>query len=1034
MKRLAFLLLTATLLAAVGMGPSLGRAADAHPLHELTGSRPERTFAPRLSITTPYHACTPLPARPEGAIPRHTCAPPGDAPAGLDELIAAESSNPDSLRASALAAIIWWDEADPSLDDAIERLTRALHLSPRWSPRYVSLLVDLSAAYLVRAQRTQTAQNLIAGLEYALQAQKQEPDNAAALFNAALALEYLALDDPALRFWDAYLAADPATGWADEARSHRDALLKRQAPARARGLRGAEAEVQAFADRHPQEARLLGWDHVLGAWGAAMLRGDSADATSQLQLAERLGQALERRNGDATLADAVRAIHAAAADLAATRTLARAHRAYAAGQALYADYQHAAAADSFTAVIDAGPPSAALVQWAQAFHGGTQVYLNELQAANSTFNRVLSTADSLRHPALAARVRWMRSTLRFWDGKLPEARAGYEAAGRSFSRLGEREFYGTMVYLAGEVAYEQSDTFAAYGSMRRAQLVLRPYRGSVWLHNLLLVLARSALKDGMPMAAALIQDESVAVAARSGRAHIRVESLMARARLRATSGYTDLALQDVNAAAPLVERLRGETARKRFGEVFHVSRALAEPANATLASTDALDSAIEYFTDNNVVWLLPALMRRADMRLARGDLPQAAADLDAATLRIRELPGTAELRAAAIEQARSRFDQLVMLHVRAGSNAEALQALEQGRISFVPASDARRREVGTRSRAPLRQVAVEYALIGDTVLTWTVRDTAVHLHRQVVDRTALLQLIHRVGAALETPARAAHADADLAYLYDVLIRPVRGRLSRGTPLVILADGEIASVPFAALLDAPNGRYLLDDHTLRFAPTLADARRPRPAYAPGRLALLVAGTAFDRIAYPRLDSLEGALAETDSLERIYPHSRRLTGPDATREALAALAPGAGVIHYAGHAVFDDTRPERSFLLLAGADTSGRFTAEAVSRLRLGGVRLVVLSACGTLRSRQGRSGAFAGLSGALMAAGAGGVVGSLWQVDDRLAQPLMLAFHREYQESGDSDEALRRAQLELRNSTDPHESSPAAWAGFRYAGR
>jgi CHAT domain-containing protein len=340
-----------------------------------------------------------------------------------------------------------------------------------------------------------------------------------------------------------------------------------------------------------------------------------------------------------------------------------------------------------------------------------------------------------------------------------------------------------------------------------------------------------------------------------------------------------------------------------------------------------------------------------------------------------------------------------------------------------------------RPVAPPGQVAVEYALIGDTLLTWTVRGDDVRLLRRTVDRGDFLRRIERVLAALESPARAASSSPDLQRLYDLLIRPVRGRLGASeTPLLILADGEVAGVPFPALLDRDRGRYLVEDHPLRFAATLADAVRPAPAAdGAARPALLVADPAFDPAHYPTLDRLQGAQAEVDSLRALYPSSVVLDGSSATRDAFTAHAPGASLIHYAGHAVFDDARPERSALVLAGADTIGRLSAEAVNSLQLRGVRLVVLAACSTLRSREGRSGGFAGLSGALLAAGAGGVVGSLWQVDDRLTQPFMLAFHRAYSDSRDPTAALREAQVHLLRSAHPTLRSPAAWAGFRYIG-
>jgi len=193
---------------------------------------------------------------------------------------------------------------------------------------------------------------------------------------------------------------------------------------------------------------------------------------------------------------------------------------------------------------------------------------------------------------------------------------------------------------------------------------------------------------------------------------------------------------------------------------------------------------------------------------------------------------------------------------------------------------------------------------------------------------------------------------------------------------------------------------------------------------------VANPFFDPDYNPSLDPLHGARAEASALARLYPAHDLLVDSDATPAEFMRRAQRASVIHYAGHAVFDDARPERSYLVLAGDSASGQLTADSISVLKLGGVRLVVLSACRTLRTREGRSGGFAGLSGALLAAGAGGVVGSMWDVDDSLAQPLMLAFHREYLAHHDPAEALRAAQLlQLRR-----RRSPAGWAGFRYAGR
>jgi CHAT domain-containing protein len=98
-----------------------------------------------------------------------------------------------------------------------------------------------------------------------------------------------------------------------------------------------------------------------------------------------------------------------------------------------------------------------------------------------------------------------------------------------------------------------------------------------------------------------------------------------------------------------------------------------------------------------------------------------------------------------------------------------------------------------------------------------------------------------------------------------------------------------------------------------------------------------------------------------------------------------------------------------------------------------VRLVVLSACQTLRAGSGRSGGFAGFAGALVGAGAGGVLGSLWRVDDEQTAALMRAFHPRYRELGHGPRALQAAQLQMLRSADGAQRAPSAWAGFRYVG-
>lgn len=1028
LKRWPLLLLSGVIVVVAVLAWTRRGLSHATVLGELAEARPTRVLSPRFSIPVEYHPCSVVPAGADETVPRESCGAGNGRLAEFEALAdAGESSDPDSLQASALLAIIGDDSMEQAADATITRLARALRLSARRVP----LLVDLSGAHLVRAQRTQNPLDLLRGLDYALEAIEAEPRNLDARFNAALAMQALGLDGRAEMAWEEYLRIDSTSAWAAEARERRR-LLRHPPVAPAPEPGASEAEVRAYAARHPQEARLLGMDSVLGQWGRALEAGDTAGAATLLQLAEELGIALRNRGGgDLSLMDAVGAIRAAQDDPAATRTLARAHRAFAAGQVLTATGEYAAARDSFARAARVAPFSPILKRSAEVAGALPLLFDGGLAEAEPGLQAVLPRIDSLRHPALVARALWTRGTGLLRDGRYPEASAAYEAAARLSEHAGETEYTAALWYLEGEAAYGQRDTLAAYRSMHRAVLSLRAYPSSVWLHNALLVLAHCATVDRIPRAALVVQDEDVFVAQRHRQARYLVEALLGRARARWARGLHENASEDVYRADSLVRTIRASTPREWLEETVRYSRALVAPDTASVG----LDSAIAYF-DDQPIWLLPALLHRADVRLARGQLSQATADLNAATARVHGLSQRlheASLRVAVMEQARHRFDQLVMLHLHAGDTVAALQALERGRVSFAPGYATAAVSRG-RPAAPPGQVAVEYALIGDTLLTWTVRGSDVRVARDTLDRGDLLRMIERVVAGLESPRDPASTRPDLERLHALLIRPVERRLGPpGTPLVILADGEVAAVPFEALLDQRSGRYLVEDHPLRFAATLAEAARPAAEAGRSALALLIADPAFDPERYPTLDRLTSARGEVDSLKALYPLNEVLAGDAATRAAVVRAAPRAGVIHYAGHAVFDDARPERSALVLAGADTTGRLTAEAVNALPLRGVRLVVLAACRTARSREGRSGGLAGFSGALLAAGAGGVVGRLWEADDRLTQPLMLAFHRAYRRSGDPAAALRQAQLELLRSRDPARRSPAAWAGFRYIG-
>jgi hypothetical protein len=130
----------------------------------------------------------------------------------------------------------------------------------------------------------------------------------------------------------------------------------------------------------------------------------------------------------------------------------------------------------------------------------------------------------------------------------------------------------------------------------------------------------------------------------------------------------------------------------------------------------------------------------------------------------------------------------------------------------------------------------------------------------------------------------------------------------------------------------------------------------------------------------------------------------------------------VIHYAGHAFFDEKESDLSGLVLDG---EVYFLAQKIHRL-LEGRPLVFLNACqsATTANEQTQKKA-EGLASAFIYGGAVGCVGSLWPVYDRPAAAFAFHFYDNVLKGHMIGEAMRLARRELKN--DPNDQ--ITWASY-----
>jgi CHAT domain-containing protein len=117
-------------------------------------------------------------------------------------------------------------------------------------------------------------------------------------------------------------------------------------------------------------------------------------------------------------------------------------------------------------------------------------------------------------------------------------------------------------------------------------------------------------------------------------------------------------------------------------------------------------------------------------------------------------------------------------------------------------------------------------------------------------------------------------------------------------------------------------------------------------------------------------------------------------------------------------------------------NGVLTALEAGNLNLTGTELVVLSACNTGQGEvQNGEGVF-GLRRALQEAGAQAVMMSLWSVPDKETLELMQIFYSKWLSGTEKHEALKQAQLEMREKVkqahDGHDL-PYYWGAFVMVG-
>ncbi|MCP3964216.1 MAG: CHAT domain-containing protein [bacterium] len=257
-----------------------------------------------------------------------------------------------------------------------------------------------------------------------------------------------------------------------------------------------------------------------------------------------------------------------------------------------------------------------------------------------------------------------------------------------------------------------------------------------------------------------------------------------------------------------------------------------------------------------------------------------------------------------------------------------------------------------------------------------------------------------------------------ATLYEMLVAPLNPYIQH-RKVVLVPHGVLHYLPFAALWNAKEERFLLEERTLTLAPSASVLRFIARKGSSNEGRGLVLGNPDGSLVFAEAEATAVA-----SLQGIRP----LLGSDATESEVHARAGEVDLLHLAAHGIFDSVNPLFSRIELApGGGYDGPLEAHEVFDLDLTGANLVVLSACDTALGEHSRGDELVGMTRAFLYAGSPAVVTSLWRVDDEASGELMKRFYRHLGEGTSAAEALRRAQLGV--MAEERWRSPYFWAAF-----
>ena len=858
--------------------------------------------------------------------------------------------------------------AKKDLDKAVQNLTDSLKSDPANPDTYA----DLGAAYLEKGQLEiekgkfqndssesgRGFEDLARSQENLSKALQLNPLQSEALFNRALCLEYLLLPQKAKEAWQAYLNHDSKTEWADEAR-RRLATLTNESATAPTPAELMDSFLAAVRDNDDDRAwRLLSQNRefitgrmlppqLARAYTTASLGGQTESAQTFLRAFVHAGELDRQRGGDPYTAELAR--YYSGVSPAQRQLLANAQKNIDQGYKLCLETRYTEAVAGFAEARQQFKQAGDLWEAVLADYWLSYCYtqLDRIAESIALLKSVAEFCEPRQHKWLLAQAEgWLATNysilsehsnaIKYYRQSLalattindtyqmqktltelgaehlylqqPNLSLGYYY--RSLSLAGEsagspRQAWRNLLYTTSAFFnFHYYETAIAFGG-EALQLGKREFNDPSLSYmsqlNLGQIYSRLGRFDDAISHAKIGLETAQTVLDPAARKKSTAAALLKQAQIWRDAGDNREALQFFEQAIALYDGMKFDLYRY----VAYKGKVLAALAlNDQFTFEQNLPLLLDMFERNR------AQIREEQFRNSFFDTEQDVYDI---AVEHEYQKGNLSQAINYAEASHSR-SLLASLHHSPGP-ARAPTSDQFSTAVYQPV------DVDSITRLlPVDLKILMFTVLPHRLLIWNISHEGISAsHKEISADVLKANVLTYVQAVNEGTAASLPAVAARKQLYETLVGSLGTKNPPGTKLCIIPDKFLFQLPFAALASPATGRYLIEDWSIFYAPSLNvmwDCSQEAEKHSRSDQGPLVSigNPSFNQETYP-LASLAAAEREVKGIGRNFSKPTCLLGAAANKKDVLRAMQTAEVVHFAGHYVLDNSDPLLSKMLLA-----------------------------------------------------------------------------------------------------------------------